>query len=160
MFSGRVYSCSARAMSISGAGCLMLFTAADDKPIILLSAIVTQETSESSEQLPVAIYRTSTAGTPAGSLATGTDINPVNPNDPAASFTATKGAFSVQPTKAPTDPVAFSEAQNALNGWRYVPVPEERIVCVQANAIGIFLEAAPSVVTPLSLRLLVNVLEL
>lgn len=160
MVTGRVYSVSVRGLSMSASGCLLLLTAADDKPIILISAIVTQETSESSEQLPCAIYRTSTAGTPGATLAAGTEINPLNPNDPACGFAATRGVFSVAPTKAPTEPVGFSESQNVLNGWRYAPIPEERIVGVQANPFGIFLEAAPSVVTPLSLRILANVLEL
>ncbi len=159
MQTGRVYSVSVTGLSLSAAGCVILLAPGDDKPLWVLSATLNQEESEASEQLGVAFFRTSASGTPAATLANGTDVNPVNPNDPAASFVVTRGLFSVAPTKAPTGAVAASEAFNTLSGFRYVPVPEERLMIRQAEPTGLFLESAPAVTTPLFWRLMLNVLE-
>jgi hypothetical protein len=46
-----------------------------------------------------------------------------------------------------------------LSGWKYVPVPEERIDVSGGGRMAIALVAAPAIVTPLSMTLTMNVRE-
>ena len=75
--------------------------------------------------------------------ATGTtsaSVYKLHPNDPAAS--ASVGTFA---TGEGTDgDVLYRDTFNALNGWLYLPVPEERITIGPSAAFGIKLPVAPT----------------
>jgi hypothetical protein len=148
---GRSYSLVFEAISVSAAGDLLEITAADDKGFEILSMVVTQETSETSEQLALAIYRNSAGGT-GGSAVTALALDANN----AQAFGGTVKRNMTAPGARSPAGALWREAQNILNGWRYVPVPEERID-VQGNGIlAVNLPTAPSVPMTLSLTLTVR----
>lgn len=151
---GRVYAIEVPALSVSAASDLLEIVAGTGKPFDILSAIITQETSESSEQLALALYRLSASGT-GGTAVTPrpTDAN----NAQAFGGTATK-ARTASGARSPAESL-WREGQNVLNGWRYVPTPEERIDVTSAGIVAIALINAPAVVTPIIVSIIVNVME-
>lgn len=101
----------------------------------LVEVHVTNEADETSEMLPFAIARASTAGT-------GTAVDPVNldPNDRSASFTC---AYNLSSATTKTQ-VIHRESCNILSGFHYVPTPEARPLIPAAGNLAIYLDAAPT----------------
>lgn len=132
---GRAYSVNMDLQAITGAISLIEVTAASDRMLILLSAWVTQETSESSTQGVVQLVRKSAAGT-------GTAFTPLplQANQGAAGFTA---ATELTAEGTVTD-LLERFGYNILNGWLYVPLPEERIWLPVSGILAIRFPTAPA----------------
>lgn len=146
----RLYTITGTIASVSAARDLLRVKAAATLGLILVRASFMQDTSETSEQLPVSMYRASDDGT-----GTSVTVNPVNAGDAAATLTAVSD-LSVATTKSPTQPL-WSEAQNVLGGWLHQPSIEERPELAGGGRWAWRLETAPS--AALAIRFHVTVLE-
>lgn len=124
--------------AVSTAITVLQVTAPATMTLEIIRAWVTQSSSTTSAQSDVILVRKS-------ATITGTSITPVKlePGDPSPTFTALRTA-SAEGTD--TDTVA-GEGFNVLNGWLYVPVPEERIKVPPSGILGLKFPSAPPNVT-------------
>jgi hypothetical protein len=134
---------------------LIEILAGTNKGFAILSASLTQETSESSEQLAIAIWRLSASGSGGGTAPT---ARALDENETQGFGGTIEVGNTTQGTRATTEPL-LREGFNALSGWKYVPVPEERIDVSGGGRMAIALVAAPAIVTPLSMTLSMTVRE-
>ncbi len=130
----KVYTITMEAQPVTLAATLIQINAASNRMLVLLYAEVTQEVSETSEQLAVQILKVTTAGT--GTAAT---PRPVEENQGAAGFTATTD-HTVEGTAST---VLRRTGGNILNGWIYQPVPESRLWVPVSGRLAIRLPTAP-----------------
>lgn len=132
---GRMYTAIMTPTSITVAKTLIRITAPTDAIVVLHEFKVTQELSETSEQLPIKLFRASTSGT-------GTAVAPQPLEAGDAVFGGTvAGDLTVEPTLSL---IIWQEAQNVLNGWHYLPPPESRLIVSPGLHIAIRLETAPA----------------
>lgn len=112
---------------------------------LLLRASVSQVGLTASEQLRVFVQRASSGGT-------GTAITPVRMEfgDPVFGVIA-RSNLTVEPLF--TDAPYVEEAFNVVNGWVWVPMPEERPVITNSFFIGLRLDVAPSAAAIFSAQL-------
>lgn len=108
--------------------------------VIVHEISITQDASETSEQLPLQLHRTSTDNAAAG---TGVTPAPLDERDAAAEATVrrsiTGGSLSTETT------VLWRKGQNILAGWEWMPTPEGRIVLGPGgNGLSIKLPVAPA----------------
>lgn len=133
---GRMYTVLMDAVSVSAAKDLMRISAPATAALLLHEVKITQDASETSEQLPIQIQRSSTAGT--GTAATPEKLDP---GDAAASATAATN-LTVDTTISGSP--LWRESQNVLNGWHYLPTPETRPVLAPSGILAIRLDAPPA----------------
>jgi hypothetical protein len=131
---GRFYTFRAQA-AFATAITILELTAAAGKPLRLIRAWVSQVTSETSQQLGVQILRKT-------ATITGSALAAVkhNQNDGAPGVTG-KHTASGEGTDGD---ILLGEGFNALNGWLYLPVPEERIYVLPAGILALKLIEAPT----------------
>jgi hypothetical protein len=118
---------------------ILQLTAHSTSGIQIIRAWVTQSTSTTSSQTAIQLVRKSATATGLSS------ITPVKLStlDPAAVTTAGHTA-----TGEGTDTdVLIREGFNILNGWVYLPVPEERIDVPPSGIIGLKFPSAPASAT-------------
>ena len=109
----------------------------------IVRAWVTQESSTVSAQTAIQLNRKSAA-------ATVTSLTPliVEPNTGAAAAVGGTAATGRTATAEGTDTdVIVREGFNVLNGWLYLPVPEERIVVTGGGILGLKFPIAPANIT-------------
>jgi len=122
--------------AVSTAITVMQLTAAATHVVEILRMWVTQESSTASAQTAVSVVRQTDAGTM--TAITEVEHASAGPADATAFRTAT-----VEPTT--TDTILI-EGFNVLNGWLYLPVPEERIWIPPSGSVGLkFPDVPPSV---------------
>ncbi len=138
----RVYSVVMNQISVSAAKTLISVVAPSTAIVVLLRAWITQDASETSEQLPILIQRGSAIGT--GTAAT---PDKFEPGDPVAASTV-KTNLTVEPTY--TGNPFVNESFNVLNGFLYVPMPEERIILPPSGVVGMRLDANPAAALTMS----------
>lgn len=112
-------------------------------PLIILRAAVTQRSSTTSAQTAIQFVRKSAAGTV-------TSFTPLKlrPSDAAADAVGGTAATGITASAEGTDTdILVREGFNLLNGWLYVPVPEERILVPPAGIIALKFPAAPASAT-------------
>jgi hypothetical protein len=132
---GRKYSVLMDAATISAADDLVRISAPADAILVIHEVIVTQDASETSEQLPLQLQRASTDGTGSSytaKLLEGSD----------AAF----GGTAVHTLTVDTTPgdILWRKSENVLNGWHYLPTPETRIVIPPSGRFVVRLDGAPS----------------
>jgi len=119
---GRMYYATIDAQSISAVTDLFWIGSPTDAVTVLHEISITQDDSETSLQVPLRVFRTTTDNSAAG---TGITPAPTNPGDGAYGGTVrsiiTGGSLSAETTPL------WSMGQNALNGWFWLPTPEARI---------------------------------
>ena len=135
MYQGGKYVVNLDATVISTARTWLEVTAAASKVLILVEAWLTQEVSEVSQQESVQIIRKSVAGT-------GTSYTPLktDPGDVAASFTARVNCTA----EGTLTDLVIRQGFNALSGWFYAPLPEDRLVVAGGGILGIRFPVAPA----------------
>jgi hypothetical protein len=133
---GRLYTVTFDNVTVTPAGTdqdLFAFTPADDKPIAI-HAIYLSQSSEigdaMEELLRVSIIR---GHATTGSGGTAPTPAPLQPIDAAAGFTARVNDTTI--ASAGTAVTLHAEAFNVRVGWVYLPIPEMRPVCTQAQTI-------------------------
>jgi len=131
---GRVYTFRAQGTPTT-AITLLEITAVASKPFVVLRAWLSQITEETSKQIGVKILRKT-------ATVTGTACTAVlhNTNDAAAGAT---GKYSAS-AEGTDGAIIIADGFNALNGWLYFPVPEERIVVQDDEIIALKLTEAPT----------------
>lgn len=113
----------------------------------ILRASVTQYGSTTSAQEEIVLVRKSVAATvtTASVGASGGTLFFRDPNQAAASLTLATSGTGVAATVEGTDnDFVLREAFNVLNGWLYLPVPEERIYVPPTGIIGLKFPIAPA----------------
>jgi hypothetical protein len=131
------YTILAQAQTISTAITILELTADATGGFTLLRAWVQQSGSTTSATARIEILRktgsiTGTATPPAAA--------PLNPN-----AAAWGGTVKWKATAEGTDGVVlYEEGFNVLNGWMYVPVPEERILAAPSGILALKFPAAPA----------------
>ncbi len=145
----RMYVASIDAISVS-AVCDLFFVAAPTDAIVKIHEIfIGQDASETSEQLPIRLFRSTTDNSANGTANTPA---PLEVGDPAFGGTVrtniTGGSLGAETTPL------FSIPANVLNGFHFLPPPEGRItlspVAGTAGRFVVKLDAAPSAALTIS----------
>lgn len=136
---GRMYAVPIDALSVS-AICELLFILAPSDAVVRVHEIkITQDSSETSEQLPMRVFRTSTDQSAKGSSIT---PSPLSVGDTAFGGTVRSNILAAA-TFATETTMLISEAFNVLNGFHYLPTPESRIDISPSGRLVVKLDAAP-----------------
>jgi hypothetical protein len=131
-----VYEASFQISALSAAKTLAYITAPSNKVVEILSASVTNADNETNEQLEIGWSKISTLGTPTGTTITPTKMEQ---GDQAASSTVKGNVTGSEPTYASAPSIEVGrEGVPSLGGWRYAPVPEERLVIAGGDSWGLY----------------------
>lgn len=144
MSQGRRYIASIDAVTVSAVCDLFWIAAPTDAVVYVEEVVISQDTSETSEQLPLMLFRTTTDNSAAG---TSNTPNPVEVGDPAYGGTVRTNITGAS-LAAETTP-SRREAQNILNGWVWKGTYEEPLLVLSPTAgtagrAVVKLDAAPS----------------
>lgn len=138
------YSYSMTLQSIGIASCAnLLQLKSTGTPHELVRAWVAQSTSVTSAMVPIQIVRK----TAAGDVAPFTPINISSTNDPASKMVASSsgtGTFTSTAAFGTDGDIVLRDAYNVLNGWLYLPVPEERILTQPGNITAVRFPIVPA----------------
>lgn len=107
---------------------------------------ISQDTSETSEQLPLNIFRTATDQAAKGTANTAA---PLSAGDAAYGGTVRTNILTAE-TFATETTMLMRQSMNALNGWQILPTPECRIDISPGAGLCIKLDAAPAASLPIS----------
>jgi hypothetical protein len=130
---GRVYTVRAQAAWATAITVLEV-TAVAGKPFTVLRAWLSQITEETSKQVGVALLRKT-------ATITGTGVTPVLHNtDSGAAGATAKHTASAEGTDGD---ILVAEGFNALTGWIYLPLPEERVLAKDDEIIALKFTEAP-----------------
>ena len=143
---GRLYTSVIDALSVSAICELWYVSAAANKVVILHEVVLTQDASETSEQLPLAIFRTATDQGSKGGAST---PSPLDPGDPAFAGTVKTNILTAEGFATPSV-TPYRQAQNVLGGWHLLFTPETRLVIGGGAKIVVKLPIAPSAALTLS----------
>jgi hypothetical protein len=135
----RTYSVTMKQTAVTTAITLIQIKAGASNVLRVLRAWVSQSNQTSSAQLSVAILRKTGA-------ATVTSATPLllDKGDAASGAVGGAAATGVNATVEGTNGDILVQASfSVLNGWLWVPVPEERIIVGPAGIIGLTLITAP-----------------
>ncbi len=125
------------AVSVSAARTLVQINNAATTTLEIIRMVITASTTTSAA-LDVLVKRVTTAGT--GTSFTAIELRPI---DSAFGGTCTTN-HTAEGTAGDT---ILREYFNALNGWLYLPVPEERIVIPPSERFALAFGAAPAATT-------------
>jgi hypothetical protein len=148
MPAGDVYTIVNAAVTISTAITLIQIKAGANNGFRILRAVLTQRGSTTSVQESIALVRKSAAATVTAAIdatdSTAT-ICKQDPNQPAASATLSTSGTGITGTSEGTDAnQILREGFNVLNGWLYLPTPEERIFVPSGGIIALKFMNAPA----------------
>ncbi len=142
---GRIYSVLMDAVSVSAAKDLLRLSAPADAVVVVHEVTVSQEASETSEQVAIQLQRASTDGT--GTSAT--------PRPMEVGSTAFGGTAVVNLTADTTaGDILRREAANLLSGYKYLPTPETRPVISPSGRFVVRLEDAPAAARTMSVEVI------
>lgn len=146
---GRIYTAVMEAVAETTTQDLMELAAAADVGFTINEMLCTQETIQTSEMLPLRIMRRSTANTG------GFTLTPVvnHPTTIASSVTVKTEATTFSALGTAGD-VMWRAGMNILNGWHYMPLPEDRFYNSGSDRCVINLPAAPDGSTTFSITLI------
>lgn len=133
-----IYTTVMPATVVSTAITLVQYNAASTNIGVVLKAWVSQNLSETSTQEEAQLLRVSTAGTGTGSPA----LNPLGAYGTAAGTTTI--AHSAEGTPSTS---LVREGFNILNGWLWVPTPDERIIIPPSGRLALKFPVAPASAT-------------
>jgi hypothetical protein len=139
---GRMYSAVFEGVSVSAAQDLFEITAPSTATVVIHSVSITQDASETSEQLPATIKRVPSPTSGSG----GASVTPRKlggPGDAAAASTVERNN-TTRATSGGTIETLRRRAENVLNGWHWLFTPEERIVVPPSGMVVVGLEQAPA----------------
>lgn len=143
---GRMYSAIIDGLSVSAICELFAIIAPSDAVVKIHEIVITQDTSETSEQLPLNIFRTATDQSAKGSAVTPASFQP---GDAAFGGTVRSNILTAEGFATETT-MLMRQSQNVLNGWHIFPTPETQIVISPGTSLVIKLDAAPGSALPIS----------
>jgi hypothetical protein len=141
-----MYVAPINALSVAVIAELWAITAPADCAVVVHEVVITQDTSETSEQLPVQIFRTATDQSAKG---TGVTPAPLHAGD-AAYGGAVRCYIVTADTFATVTTLLFRQSQNVLGGWHWLWTPETRPVISPSTHLIIKLDTAPAAALPIS----------
>ncbi|MES1993141.1 MAG: hypothetical protein V4457_05945 [Pseudomonadota bacterium] len=147
MFQGPCYNLSNNGVSISSAITALQLKAGVNGPIEIMRASLTQSSITTSGQCLGGLIRKSAAATVTIAVA-GTNLKKLNPAAPTADAslgTAATG-FTASAEGSDSD-LTTQRGFNTLNGWEYLPIPEERMMVPQAGICGLKFLSSPTSAT-------------
>ena len=119
---GRIYYVTIDGVSITAITDLLWIGSPTDAVTVLHEISITQDDSETSLQVPLRVFRTTTDNS-----ANGTGVTPAPAHSGDAAYGGTvRRVITGGSLSSETTPL-FSLSQNALNGWFWLPTPEARI---------------------------------
>lgn len=137
---GRRYTAALDALSVSAVCELFNVIAPADAVVAIHEVLITQDAGETSEQLPVRIFRTATDQSAKGSANTPA---PLEVGDAAFGGTVRTNVLTAE-TFATETTMLFCQSQNVLNGWHWLWTPETRPILSPSGKLCIKLDAAPA----------------
>lgn len=146
---GRMYSAVFEGVSVSAVQDFFEITAPSTGVVCLHEVHITQDASETSEQLPVRILRvpaTVTSGS-GGTAPTARKLG--GAGDAAAAATVEVNNTTVATTTGTLE-VLRRTGDNMLNGWHWVFTPESRIWIAPSGVVVVRLVTAPAGATAMS----------
>lgn len=139
---GRMYTAVFEGVSVSAAQDLFEITAPATAIVVLHQVTITQDASETSEQLPFTIERASASGS-GGSTPTAQLLE--------LGSTAFGGTVEANNTaRATSSSVLFRRSENVLNGIDWLFTPEMRPVISPSGILIVGLDAAPGAALTMS----------
>ena len=144
MFIGPVYTLSNNGVTISTAISALQLKPGTNGAVEILRAAVTQGNNVTSAQLVAAVIRKSAAATVTTAVA-GTHLNKHNPISPTADASLGTTATGITATAEGTNTdLTIKRGLNLLNGWEWLPTPEERLVVPQSGFAAVTFLTAPA----------------
>ena len=138
--STRVYTVSMTRVAVTAAITLIQIVAGSTVPFQLLRGRLDQSSSTTSTQQPIQINRKSGAAT----VTSFTPLKNGPTTDPAASAVGGTSATGTNASAEGTDSnILVQGVFNYLNGWLWLPSPEERLFVDAAGTVGLKLPVAP-----------------
>jgi hypothetical protein len=135
---GLVYTSRQTATILTAITAIQVVAAAA-KPLVLIRGWMTESASATAAQAGIHLVRKSAAGT------AGAAVTPVKHNLSAAAASHTAGhQYSAEGTVTDT---LDEEGFNVVNGWLYLPTPDEQVVVPGAGILGAQFAAAPATQT-------------
>lgn len=144
---GFEYILTNNGVSISTAITALQLKAGTNGPIEILRCSLTQSTSTTSAQVQAGLIRKSAAATVTTAVA-GTHLlkgNPINPTSDASLGTAATGVTAS--AEGTNGELSIVRGFNVLNGWEWLPTPEERIFVPQGGIVALTFLNAPASAT-------------
>ncbi len=143
---GRIYTVIIDALAVAAIEEIFFIAAPADSVVVIHEVSITQDTSETSEQLPLNIFRTATDQSAKGTAAT---PHPMHVGDAAFGGVVRTGIVAADTLATETLPM-FRQSQNQLNGWHILWTPETRPVISPSAFLCIKIDVAPSASIPVS----------
>lgn len=134
---GNVYTARQTATIVTAITILQVVASAT-KPLVMVRMWVTESGTAVAAQAGNEIVRKTAAGT-----TTAVTPVPVRPSQGTASFTAGHNATA----EGTVTDVHDGEGYNVVNGWLWLPTPDEQIVVPSAGILGVRFAAAPATQT-------------
>lgn len=144
---GRMYVIQHTAVSVTGAITIIQLKSGASSTCKIHRISVTQSASTTSAMTRIQVLRKSAA-------ATVTSFTPLllDAGDGAAKAVGGTAATGITASAEGTDgDILYQDSFNALTGWLYVPVPEERIVIGGGGIVGVKFPSAPTLTITCSL---------
>jgi len=145
----RLYSASFEAVAVSAAQDFFEVVAPSDAVVVIHRILITQDTSEVSEQAVCRLIRGEGSVT-SGSGGSSPTVNPTSKGDPAFGGTVEANNTTRMVVGSGALKVMHREGWNFLSGFDYRPTPEERIYISPGDRITVELPTAPSGSTTMS----------
>jgi hypothetical protein len=146
---GQIYYAVLDGTSVSAICDLFYIKPPSSRAVVIHEVVVTQETSETSEQLPLKLFRTATDNSAQGSANT-----PAKGSPGFASAASTVRTVITGGNLATETEVLSVEGQNVLGGWAFLPTPEMRpVLAPGGNGFVVKLKTAPTGAIPISGRM-------
>lgn len=129
-----VYEAQIQVSAVTTGKTLVYITAPATAAIEILSASVTAVgTNVTNQNMECALQRVSALGTPTGTALT---ASKTENGDQASAATAVGNVTASEPTYTANTQVG-KEGAASLGGWRYQPVPEERMLIPPSGTVGL-----------------------
>lgn len=135
-----VYTAKHKASGVSSAKTLIYLTNTSSKVLEILSAGVTNASNATNQQFECTLQRISSLGTP-----TATSLTPSKheTGDQSSTITAKGNVTASEPTYSSDTEIGYS-GEPTLGGWKFDPIPEERMYVEPSASIGLRLLTAIS----------------
>lgn len=145
---GRIYTGAFSGVSVSATQDFFEITAPSSAVVVLHEVHITNDASETSEQLPVSIIRVPATIT-SGSGGSSVTAWKKSPGDASAGATVEANNTTVATTSSTLETI-HRLGDNVLNGWHWVWAPESRIVIPPSGCVVVRLGTAPGAALTMS----------
>lgn len=120
--------------AVTTAKTLLYIEVPADAVVEILSARITCQDEDTSEQIMAELNRIATLGTPTATTIT---AKPTEEGSAAFGGTCKSNVTASEPTYDGESDAIASGGANKLGGWEYVPLPEERPIIAPSDDVGL-----------------------